>query len=278
MEEAADDAAWSQWTKMLFFAIRGTIMLMLPWGRAASILGHAVAGAAEKAFEFGMETGVEGAQHHEQESALKDRGAELIKLAAAVSEAVGPNVGKALTPVSQGEFYRDRLTHAPLSELQKFRLPYLIPTPDESQLRTTLADLMSGFAHAQKPTSEDNRINVELVAAPTGEFVKGRAVFKGSDAFAKELKGHPVGAMHHVPVDIRLTGGIPRDDLRWHPRACSETSADYSRTMAGEAGCGSRSSTARSSPTAPAIIRRAASKSTSRSRSWAIPASTPTCS
>ena len=94
MENAFDDAAWSHWKKMLLFAIRGTIMLMLPWGKVAASLGHAVAGAAEKTLEFGMES----EHHHEQQSALKNRGAELIKLAAAISKAVGPNLGIALNP------------------------------------------------------------------------------------------------------------------------------------------------------------------------------------
>jgi hypothetical protein len=208
MAKAFDDASWASWRKMLFFVIRNTIMTYLPWGKVASVLGHAVAGGVERAFEFGMEQSVEGQQHHEHEDAIRRRGATLVKLGAALSKAIGPSLTAALTPLSQGEFYREWLTQVPLDELHRFRLPYLIPTPDEALMRTIMADLLGAMAASESQASGENAIHIRLQLSPDGQFSGHRAEFTGSEAIGKELKGHSVGSTRHVPVRVGLFNGF----------------------------------------------------------------------
>ena len=195
MTQAFDDASWAAWKKMLFFAIRGSIMVFLPWGKVASALGHGVAVAAEKAFEFKMESSVEEQQHHEQEDAIKRRGAALIKLGSSLSKAIGPSLAGALTPLSQGEFYREWLTQAPLAELHKFRLPYPIPMPDEGLMRNVLADLMAAGAAAERPGSGENTVHVRLDLSADGQFSGHRAEFTGSETIGNETSG-VLGRLH----------------------------------------------------------------------------------
>jgi len=231
MNEAFDDATWSKLTKMFSFALRGAIMAFLPWGEVVEVLGEAVAGAIEKAMEFALESGAEEMQHHGQESGVKSRGAQLNALAKTISMELGPKLAAALKPLADGEFYRDWLAQAPLSELAKFRLPFLIPALDDGRLRLTLADLMGGFAHAQKPKSDDNQVEVEVSATENGVVGRPRALFTGSETLGRELKGHPVRTIHHIPIKIRVIGGIPMYTLLGYMR--SREVADMENAYAG---------------------------------------------
>ena len=187
MTKAFDDASWAAWKKMLSFVIRGAITTFLPWGKVALKFGEAVAVAAEKALDFGLEGASEDRQHRQVEDAIKSRGEALIKLGAGLTKAIGPGLTAAFTPLSQGEFYRDWLTLVPLEELHKFRLPYSIPTPDEGLMRTIMADLMGAVAAAAEPSaSGENRIHVHLDLTADGQFSGHSAEFTGSPTLGKE--------------------------------------------------------------------------------------------
>ncbi|MDX6491439.1 MAG: hypothetical protein QOD43_1684, partial [Gaiellaceae bacterium] len=214
--EAAEKGGWSFLAKAASFAGRAVLLTLFP----EELIVELVA-------EFGMETASEKAEEHFSKVVAVERTLEKLEEQAPF---VAATITAAITPLmnilADGISYSDWLESAPLSELSLFRIPPLIPTLNESAVRTMVAQQLAGFAHeAESPRvahGQQNVIETTLrirqpgVASPTFVYYRpddftsersgGRPRYRGPAALRKPMAGALVRTLLNVPLHVTLLG------------------------------------------------------------------------